>query len=198
MCAEANMSVCSFTTPANLFHAMRRQVKMEHRRPLVIMSPKSLLRHPGVVSTADDLTASSFREVIPADAPNADAVKRIVFCSGKVYLDLLEKLTAEEQLRERNALVRIEQFYPFPAADVATEVSRFPGATEFVWCQEEPRNMGAWTFISPLLDSVLASSTGRECGNVQYRGRAPSASPSSGSAKVHQLEQERLIADTLK
>ena len=197
MCAEGNMSVVNLTTPANLFHVMRRQVKMPERKPLVVMSPKSLLRHPGVVSNPDDLTAGSFGEVLPAANEDEAAVKRVVFCSGKVYFDLLEAAEANPGARASNALVRVEQFYPFPQAAILAEARRFTNATEFAWTQEEPRNMGAWTFMSPRLDDTLSEVTGKDCGNILYRGRPSSASPSSGSAKVHQVEQERLIAETL-
>ncbi|MDX1741203.1 MAG: 2-oxoglutarate dehydrogenase E1 component, partial [Rhodothermales bacterium] len=197
MCAEGNMSVVNLTTPANLFHVMRRQVKMPERKPLVVMSPKSLLRHPGVVSPPEDFTSGAFHEVIGADNEDAEAVKKVVFCSGKIYFDLLEAAAAHPEVRSTTALVRVEQFYPFPQASLAAEVGRFPNATEFVWSQEEPRNMGAWTFMAPRLDETLAAFTGKDCGSVRYSGRPSSASPSSGSAKVHQVEQARIVSDTL-
>ncbi len=197
MCAEGNMFVCSFTTPASLFHAMRRQVMIEERRPMVVMSPKSLLRHPGVLSRPDDFIDGEFMRVIPAGNDDADAVNRVVFCSGKVYFDVMQRLSGEDALASRTAIVRVEQFYPFPDDLIAKEAARFPNASSFVWAQEEPKNMGAWTFMAPRIDRVLADVTGKECGSVIYVGRAPSASPSSGSAKVHQLEQERLLDEVL-
>ena len=197
LCAEGNMFVCNLTTPANMFHALRRQVKLDERRPMVVMSPKSLLRHPSVVSVPDDLVSGQFRPVIPADVAQPTDVQRVVFCSGKVYFDLRQAASSHADAAARTALVRIEQFYPFPAKALKEEVARFEGASEFVWAQEEPKNMGAWTFLAPRLDEMLSDRTGRDCGNVMYRGRAASASPSSGSAKVHQLEQEQLISQVL-
>jgi 2-oxoglutarate dehydrogenase E1 component len=197
MCAEGNMSVVNLTTPANLFHGLRRQVAMAERKPLVVMSPKSLLRHPAVVSSPEDFTTGFFREVIPADNDDSEAVRRVVFCSGKVYYDLREAAEADAEVRATTALVRVEQLYPFPSAAITAEAIRFPNASEFVWSQEEPRNMGGWTFVSPRLDEALSVVTGKDSGNIRYRGRASSASPSSGSAKVHQVEQLKLIGETL-
>ncbi len=197
LCAEGNMFVCNFTTPANLFHAMRRQVKLDLRKPMIVMSPKSLLRHPSVVSTPEDLVAGRFLPVIPASVEDPDRVKRVVFCSGKVFFDLQQAVSQQQHESSAPALVRVEQFYPFPAKAIGAEVARFGNAEEFVWAQEEPKNMGAWSFIAPRLDAVLAERTGRDCGSIQYRGRPASASPSSGSAKVHQFEQEKLISEVL-
>ncbi|NNE47091.1 MAG: multifunctional oxoglutarate decarboxylase/oxoglutarate dehydrogenase thiamine pyrophosphate-binding subunit/dihydrolipoyllysine-residue succinyltransferase subunit [Rhodothermales bacterium] len=197
MCAEGNLTVCNLTTPANLFHALRRQVKMEKRKPLIVMSPKSLLRHPSVISSPTEFTEGQFDEVLPATNADVSAVKRIVFCSGKLYFDLMQTAEAHPEVLEATAVVRVEQLYPFPHAALVREVDRFPEADVFVWCQEEPMNMGAWTFIAPRLDDVLASRSGSECGSIQYRGRPASASPSSGSAKVHQVEMEKLISEAL-
>jgi 2-oxoglutarate dehydrogenase E1 component len=135
--------------------------------------------------------------VIPADVEDESAVTRVVFCSGKVYFNLMDAVSINPEAGSTTAIVRVEQLYPFPQAAILAEVSRFPNAREFVWSQEEPRNMGAWTFMAPRLDEAFSSVTGKDCGNVQYRGRPSSASPSSGSAKVHQVEQERLVSETL-
>ncbi|MBT8401791.1 MAG: multifunctional oxoglutarate decarboxylase/oxoglutarate dehydrogenase thiamine pyrophosphate-binding subunit/dihydrolipoyllysine-residue succinyltransferase subunit, partial [Rhodothermia bacterium] len=132
-----------------------------------------------------------------AEVDDPDRVKRVVFCSGKVYFDLQQAVSKLDDGAARPALVRVEQFYPFPANALSKEVERFGNADEFIWAQEEPKNMGAWSFIFPRLDAVLAERTGRDCGNVQYRGRAASASPSTGSAKVHQFEQEKLVSEVL-
>ena len=197
LCAEGNMFVCNFTTPANLFHAMRRQVKLDRKKPMVVMSPKSLLRHPAVVSHPEDFTDGHFQAVIPAEADDPDRVEQVVFCSGKVYFDLRQALSSDEKAAARTALVRIEQYYPFPSGPARQELERFKNAEAFVWAQEEPKNMGAWSFVAPRFDELLAPRTGRDCGSIVYRGRAASASPSSGSAKVHQYEQAKLVSEVL-
>jgi len=188
LCAENNMIVCSFSTPANLFHGLRRQSRKEIRKPLVVMSPKSLLRHPAVLSTPEELVDGSFQEIIPASNKSA---KRVVFCSGKVYYDLAEAATNEDV-----ALVRIEQLYPFPTKAVVSELKRLKGAKDVVWVQEEPANMGAWSFIRDLLDEAIHDS-GLKVGRVKYVGRRASASPASGSAHVHSAEQQVILREAL-
>ncbi|NND72477.1 MAG: multifunctional oxoglutarate decarboxylase/oxoglutarate dehydrogenase thiamine pyrophosphate-binding subunit/dihydrolipoyllysine-residue succinyltransferase subunit [Rhodothermales bacterium] len=192
LCAENNMNVCNFTTPANLFHALRRQVKRTHKSPLIVMSPKSLLRHPGVVSTRDDFTHGTVQEIIPATADASTATK-LLFCSGKIYFDLIAAVSEDESAQGRVAITRVEQYYPFPEDAVRAELDRYSGVSEVAWVQEEPANMGAWNFIRPLLDDLLADVRGEECADVVYHGRREAASPSNGSAKVHQLEQERIV-----
>ncbi len=189
LCAEDNMIVCNLTTPANLFHALRRQTRLNPRKPLIVMSPKSLLRHPKAISTPSEFTGGQFQPVIPATAP-AQA-RRHIFCSGKVYYELLAEL--ERTNVSDVAITRLEQMHPFPDNQVREEVQRFAGATT-VWLQEEPKNMGAWTFVSPRFDEVLSAVTSDPCARIQYVGRAASASPSTGSAKVHQLETDEILA----
>jgi 2-oxoglutarate dehydrogenase E1 component len=194
LCAEYNMSVCALTTPANLFHALRRQVKREARKPLVIMSPKSLLRHPRAISTPDDFTMRGFAPVISASAEPSNA-RRLVFCSGKLYYDL--EGAAENSGRDDVAIIRVEQLYPFPFEDIRRELQRHAHVDDVVWVQEEPMNMGAWSFVNPLFDTLLVERGQDPCAHIKYVGRPERASPSTGSAKVHQLEQERIVETAL-
>ncbi len=186
LCGEDNMQVCNFTTPANIFHALRRQVKRSFRKPLVVMTPKSLLRHPLAVSPMSEFTEGKFREVIDDDTVDPKLVKRVVVCSGKVYYDLLAKRT--EAKRTDVALVRLEQLYPWPAEQLLAVLGRFPKA-EVAWAQEEPQNMGGWFFVEPRFRDL-----GRPAG---YVGRDPSASPATGSHFVHEHEQADLVRAAL-
>ena len=182
LCGEDNMQVCNFTTPANLFHALRRQVKRTFRKPLVVMTPKSLLRHPQAVSPVSEFTTGAFREVIDDAAADPRAVKRVVVCTGKVYYDLLAKQAAAK--RTDTALVRLEQLYPWPAEQLKAVLDRYPNAA-VAWAQEEPHNMGGWFFVEPRFRDL-----GRPAG---YVGRDPSASPATGSHYVHEHEQKDLV-----
>ena len=198
LCAENNMQVCNATTPAQYFHLLRRQMyggrdRRGTRKPLVIFTPKSLLRHPRAVSTLAEFTAGGFLEILrDGSAADPQSVSRVVFCSGKVYYDLLA--AREERQAGHIALVRVEQLYPFAAAQVTEILAAYPAAAEVVWAQEEPRNMGPWHFIRDQMQPLLAA-TGRE---VRYVGRPESASPATGSGKRHQQEQAALIADALE
>jgi 2-oxoglutarate dehydrogenase E1 component len=198
MCAENNMIVANFSTPANYFHALRRQVKRETKKPLVVMTPKSLLRNPNVVSTPQELTEGGVQEVIPAD--NDDAT-RLLFCSGKVYYDLKKALAEDDESDGEIAIARLEQFYPFPEEDVRAELERHAesgnGVAEVVWVQEEPRNMGAWTFVRPRFERLLDEIHGRCEKPLGYAGRPATASPATGSAKVHKREQKALVGNAL-
>ena len=196
LCAEGNMRVCNLSTPANVFHALRRQLHSGQKRPLVVMSPKSLLRHPDAVSDPSEFTEGRFREIIPAEVSDASAVERLVFCSGKVYYDILARLREEEGAAERVAVARIEQLYPLDRDAVKEEISRFPNA-EAIWVQEEPANMGAWSFIRHRLDDLLAEVRGDAAHRIQYVGRPPSASPATGSSHIHQQEQEAIVAGAI-
>ncbi|MGH1469463.1 MAG: 2-oxoglutarate dehydrogenase E1 component [Bdellovibrionales bacterium] len=187
LCAQNNMQVCNFTTPAQLFHGLRRQMKRDFRKPLVVMSPKSLLRHSKVTSSKKDLTDGKFMEVIP-DTTHTEA-KRVVMCSGKLYYDLLE---AQEKSDSKDvALVRLEQLYPFPEEKLAAVISSYKNATEFVWAQEEPQNMGAYWFIAPKLKKVLQTA-GKEP-ELYYAGRTERSSPATGAPSIHQEEQNDII-----
>ena len=198
LCAENNMAVCNFTTSANYFHALRRQVKATAPRPLVVMSPKSLLRHPMAVSAPEELINGELQKIIPATADPA-SVKRHVFCSGKVYYDLIEAQQKDEfaDSVEQVAITRVEQFYPFPQHEVKAEIERYRNAEDVIWLQEEPKNMGAWTFIRSRLDDVMEGLYGDCDHRVRYVGRPASASTAAGSAKVHQAEQDVLMSKTL-
>jgi 2-oxoglutarate dehydrogenase E1 component len=187
--ADDNIQVCNLTTPAQFFHAMRRQVRRPIRKPLVIMSPKSLLRYPRAVSSLDELGSGGFQRLI-GDARSSvqpDQVRRVLLCSGKIYYDL-------EERRERDgiddvALLRMEQLYPLSAEQVEAWLSPYPEKAEYVWVQEEPKNMGAWGFLTTAQGGELA---GRSLGLV---ARPPSASPATGSNKAHRIEQERLLEE---
>lgn len=188
LCAENNMIVCSFSTPANLFHGLRRQASRDMHKPMVVMSPKSLLRHPSVVSTPEELTEGSFQEVIPADVESAE---RIVFCSGKVYYDLVEKRGDAPV-----ALVRVEQLYPFPEEAIIAELNRYKGAKDVLWVQEEPENMGAWHYLHRRMDHAIDASE-LKGQRVRYVGRNASASPATGSAHIHAAEQAAIMKAAL-
>ncbi|MBA3448746.1 MAG: 2-oxoglutarate dehydrogenase E1 component, partial [Pseudaminobacter sp.] len=204
LCAEDNMQVVYPTTPSNYFHALRRQLKRDFRKPLIVMTPKSLLRHKRAVSTLSEMSGeSAFHRLLWDDAqyPGKDSVKlardskirRVVLCSGKVYYDLYE----EREKRGVNDvyLLRIEQLYPFPAKALITELSRFRGA-EMVWCQEEPKNMGAWSFIDPYLEWVLAHIDAKHQ-RVRYTGRPAAASPATGLMSKHLTQLQAFLDDAL-
>ncbi len=196
LCAERNMSVCNITTPANYFHALRRQMKRNFRRPLVIMTPKSLLRHKLAVSSLSEMdSGSTFRTAIgETDALGAeDQVRRVVLCSGKVYYDLL----AERRDRGLTdvAILRLEQIYPFPARALGELLRPYRNA-EVVWCQEEPENNGAWTFVDRRLEAVLVE-LGGKARRPSYVGRDAAASPATGLAKVHAQQQQSLVRRAL-
>jgi 2-oxoglutarate dehydrogenase E1 component len=203
LCAEDNWIVANCTTPANYFHILRRQIHRSFRKPLVLFTPKSLLRHKLCISNlADFAEDSSFHRVLWDDAefgnsalelkPDED-IRRVVLCSGKVYYDLLE--ARDRAGRNDVYLLRIEQFYPFPALSLTKELARFRGA-EIVWCQEEPKNQGAWAFVEPNLEWVLGR-IGGAASRARYAGRRASASPATGLAAKHKMEQEALINDAL-
>jgi 2-oxoglutarate dehydrogenase E1 component len=194
LCAEGNMIVANLTTPANMFHGLRRQVHSTVRKPLVIMSPKSLLRHHLAVSVPEDFTEGGFRTLIPADVPDPAGVDRVVFCSGKVYYDTLQALEKDEARTGRVALIRVEQLYPFPKHEIVDELDRFAGVEDVVWLQEEPANMGAWSFVRWRFDEILEERGGDCTHRIRYVGRPASASPATGSTHVHEREQAALIA----
>jgi len=196
LCAERNMRVGNLTTPANYFHALRRQLKANYRKPLVLMTPKSLLRHKLAVSSLADFgPGSAFQYVIPeidAIAPD-DKVKRVVLCTGKVYYDLLQE--RRDKGVKDVAIVRVEQLYPFPQASLTKALAGYRNA-EVVWCQEEPENMGAWTFMDRRIEGVL-SEIKIKAKRPHYVGRVAAASPATGLAKVHQQQQEALVREAL-
>ena len=191
LCAENNMQVCYPTTPAQYFHLLRRQIKQPHARELVVMTPKSLLRLPAAVSSIEELTRGGFRPVIDdAEVTDRGAVQRIVVCGGKVFYDLAAARKKSEDYRV--AIVRLEQFYPFPERLLREIFATYEQATQLVWCQEEPKNYGGWQFVEPRLAGLLPG-----CERPFYAGRAASASPATGSYTIHELEQRKLIDDAL-
>ena len=205
MCAEDNMQVCNLTTPANYFHAIRRQIHRDFRKPLIIMTPKSLLRHKLATSSLDDMTTkSSFHRILwdDAETPGREGkvklakdnkVRRVVMCSGKVYYDLFE---AREELGIDDVyLMRIEQFYPVPRRSIMHELKRFPGA-ELVWCQEEPRNMGGWSFIRDEIE-WCATQIEAKMPRPRYAGRPPSAATATGLMSKHKAEMAAFINSAL-
>jgi 2-oxoglutarate dehydrogenase E1 component len=190
LCALDNMLVCVPTTPAQCFHMIRRQMRMTTRKPLVVMTPKSLLRHKLAVSSLEELADGSFRKLIPDTTAAAKKVRRVVLCSGKVYYDLLEQ--ARKDGVEDVALVRVEQLYPFPRPELVAELGRFAKVGDVVWCQEEPQNQGAWYQIQHHLRACLQPKQA-----LHYAGRARSPSPACGHFSDHVEEQARLVADAL-
>jgi 2-oxoglutarate dehydrogenase E1 component len=190
LCALNNMQVCVPTTPAQTFHMVRRQMLRKARKPLIVMTPKSLLRHKLAVSTLDELADGHFHNVIGDQRVKPGKnIKRVVLCAGKVYYDLFE--AAEKGEMDRIAIIRVEQLYPFPRELVVAELEKYPGANEVVWCQEEPMNQGAWFQIRHHLQACAGERT------LSYAGRARSASPAAGHAKVHQAEQAALVEQAL-
>ncbi|MDP3377131.1 MAG: 2-oxoglutarate dehydrogenase E1 component [Brevundimonas sp.] len=209
-CAEDNMQVANCTTPANYFHILRRQMHRPFRKPLILMTPKSLLRHKKAVSTLKDLAeGSSFHRVLHDDAqtrpdvagmtlkPDAD-IRRVVLCSGKVYYDLLEAREAafkDGKPVDDIYILRLEQFYPWPMKSLMTELARFPKA-ELIWCQEEPKNMGGWTFVDPWLELTL-DKLDVKAKRARYVGRPASASTAAGLMSRHKAELDAFLADAL-
>jgi len=185
LCAEDNMQVCNLTTPGQYFHVLRRQVRRDYRKPLVIMTPKSLLRNERATSRLEDFTQSAFQPVFaPTLIGEAKDVKRVIFCSGKVYYDLIGYL--ESNRAGDTAIVRVEQLYPLDLEGLEETIGAVRHASKWVWCQEEPRNMGAWTYIAPLLGSLF----GKE---IEYAGRPAAASPAVGSKAWHDQQQKELV-----
>lgn len=197
--AEDNWQVCNFTTPANYFHALRRQMKRDFRKPLIVMSPKSLLRHKLAVSKAADFIGqTTFHRILLDGARESLAkpkdIQRVILCSGKVYYDLFEE--REKRGLKNVMILRVEQLYPFPSQSLLEELSYYPNA-DIVWCQEEPKNQGAWSFVRDYIDDVLSHSK-HKTQHVVYVGRDAAAAPATGYAKRHALEQARLVDEALK
>lgn len=191
LCAEDNMQVANLTTPTQYFHILRKQTLQDKKKPLIIMSPKSLLRHPMAVSNVEELGNGSFRPFIPdEDIENPKDVDKIVICSGKVYYDLLKQ--RKEDGKENVAIARLEQFYPFPDKDITNYLHEYKHVKNVVWCQEEPKNMGAWTYAMPRIEQVLQKDQ-----SLTYAGRQAAASPAAGQKKIHEEEQKRLVEKAL-
>ena len=194
-CADNNLRVVNITNPANFFHALRRQIHNKDRKPLVVMSPKSLLRHKMAVSKLSEFTGENFKTLIPETHKLSadDKIRRLILCSGKVYYDLIE---AREAGKINDvAVVRLEQLYPFPAQELANEIKKYKNA-EIIWCQEEPKNMGAWKFVDDLIEEVLIANKHKNS-RAKYVGRVASASPATGYGSYHSREQKKLIDEAL-
>jgi 2-oxoglutarate dehydrogenase E1 component len=195
LCAQKNIQVCVPTTPAQIFHLLRRQIIRPLRKPLIIMSPKSLLRHKEAISSLEDLANGSFQTVIPeTDALDPKAVKRVIFCSGKVYYELRAK--RREKKLDNTAIIRLEQLYPFPEEKLLEAITPYVNLEEVVWCQEEPQNMGAWYSSQHHMKNVIWKLNQKLW--LQYAGREASASPAAGYGALHTREQEQLLKDALK
>ncbi|MDQ4076108.1 MAG: multifunctional oxoglutarate decarboxylase/oxoglutarate dehydrogenase thiamine pyrophosphate-binding subunit/dihydrolipoyllysine-residue succinyltransferase subunit [Chloroflexota bacterium] len=195
LCAEDNMKVAVPSTPANYFHLLRRQKHDEVQRPLIVLTPKSLLRLPAAASKLDEFTSGNFQYVIDDPAvEDPSKVRKLVFLSGKLYYDILTNREGRDDL----ALVRVEQLYPYPRAAIRGILERYPNATEVIWAQEEPRNHGAWDFIKPFLRDDLRDSEPHKEITLRYIGRPPAASPATGSFKVHQQEQAAIVEAILE
>ena len=191
LCANHNMQVCVPSTPAQVYHMLRRQVVRPMRRPLVVMSPKSLLRHPLAVSSFDELAGGTFQNVIcEVDEFDASKVNRVVLCSGKVYYDLIAKRSKEEI--KNVAIVRIEQLYPFPHVELGKAIAEYQHVNDFVWCQEEPQNQGAWYCSQHHFRATIPAGA-----ELTYAGREASAAPACGYAGLHMRQQEALVNDAL-
>jgi 2-oxoglutarate dehydrogenase E1 component len=187
LAADTNMQIVQPTTASQIFHVLRRQMVRNLRKPLIIMTPKSLLRNKDATSPLSEFTKGGFQTVIPENKDlKADKVKRIVACSGKVYYDLVKM--REEKGADDVAIVRVEQLYPFPHKVFAHEIKKYPHATEIVWTQDEPQNQGAWFFVQHYIHENMAD--GQKLG---YSGRAASASPAVGYSHLHQEQQKALV-----
>ena len=188
--ADANMQVVQPTTASQIFHVLRRQMVRNLRKPLIIMTPKSLLRNKDATSPLSEFTKGSFQTIIPENREetikNSDKVKRVIACSGKVYYDLVKK--RQEKSIDDAVILRVEQLYPFPHKAFGAELKKYSNATDIVWCQDEPQNQGAWFFVQHYIhENMLA---GQKLG---YSGRAASASPAVGYSHLHQDQQKALV-----
>ena len=191
LCAQQNMQVCIPTTPAQIYHLLRRQILRDIRRPLIVATPKSLLRHPLAVSPMEDLINGSFQNVIDeVDNLKAEQVRKVIFCSGKVYYDLLE--TRRSKQLNDIAIIRIEQLYPYPNEEVKSIIAKYTEVTDFIWCQEEPKNQGAWYCCQDNIRSSLPNNA-----SLTYIGREAAAAPAVGYAGVHNEQQKRLVEEAL-
>jgi 2-oxoglutarate dehydrogenase E1 component len=193
LCAQYNMQVCNLTTPAQIYHALRRQIRRDFRKPLIVMSPKSLLRHPRAVSTIEELATGQFHEVL-VDTIDKSKVDTVIFVSGKLYYELLEE--REKNKKENVALVRLEQVYPFPSKQVADVLKSYPKLKNLIWAQEEPRNMGAFQNVYFKFMEVLVGENLKV--NMKYVGRPEKASPATGSIFRHKIEQAEIVANCFK
>jgi 2-oxoglutarate dehydrogenase E1 component len=182
LCAEDNIQVCDPTTPAQYFHLLRRQAKAPFRKPLVIMTPKSLLRHPTAVSDLNELSSEVFQPILD-DPLKSYTARKVLLCSGKIYYQLLQRREALKT--EDPAIVRLEQFYPFPEKQLKSILANFTRAKRYIWVQEAPQNMGAWDFVRPRIEKLTETP-------ISYVGRSPAASPATGFPTVYKQEQDAI------
>jgi len=187
LCADNNIIVANLTTPAQFFHILRRQILLEKKKPLIVMSPKSILRHQLAVSSVSDFTQKDFQAILDDEHINdLSKVTKMLFCSGKIYYDLLQPRGNAENI----AIIRIEQLYPFDEKGFQHIIRKYSNVKKYVWVQEEPQNQGAWNFINPILSDLLNS-------KISYIGRKQSPSTATGSYKVHNFEQEQIIKEAM-
>lgn len=185
LCGHLNMQIVNCTTPANFFHVLRRQLHRPFRKPLIVFTPKSLLRHPHCISGLKDFSEGGFREVIDDSTTHPDQVERVVFCSGKIYYDILEE--KEKQSVDNTAVVRLEQLYPLPLRQLDEVIARYKHATHWEWVQEEPANMGAWKYLSTNFNRL----------NLHYVARPATGSPATGSSRLHKIQQKLIVEKAL-
>jgi 2-oxoglutarate dehydrogenase E1 component len=192
LCAEDNMHVCNVTTPAQYFHVLRRQIKHATQKPLIIMTPKSLLRLSEAKSPKEDFVSGKFHEILDDNLiADISAIERIILTSGKVYYELV-KFRKDNSINN-SAIIRVEQYYPFNTESLKKILNSYPNVKKIIWVQEEPKNMGAWNFISQRIFDVI--STGKK---LYYAGRPESASPAAGSAKISSQQQKELVEQAFK
>jgi 2-oxoglutarate dehydrogenase E1 component len=185
-CAENNMQVVNCTTPANQFHVLRRQMKRDFRKPLICFTPKKLLRYPTCVSSLKDFTTGGFQEVYDDTTADSKSVKKIAFCSGKIYYDLLE--AKQKEGNNEVAIIRLEQLYPLPIIQLKEILAKYKNVKEYLWVQEESENMGAWAYIHRAFKEV----------NLKYVGRHESASPATGYSKLHTQQQQSIVDSVIE
>ena len=187
LCAGENIQICNPTTPAQYFHLLRRQIKVSFRKPLIVMTPKSLLRHPLAVSGINDLSDGHFQAVLD-DPDTQQEAKNVIFCNGKIFYELYKRRL--DLKNTYTAIVRLEQFYPVPEAQIKKTTEKYRGVSNWFWVQEEPENMGGWHFIQPYLDDISGNS-------FAYIGRKASSSAASGFHTIYKQEQEAIIEQAI-
>jgi 2-oxoglutarate dehydrogenase E1 component len=190
LCAEENIRVCNVTTPAQYFHLLRSHIKLAERKPLIIMTPKSLLRHPEAKSGKEEFIHGRFKEIIDDNLERKEEAGKLIFTSGKIYYDL-NKFKKDKNITG-TAIIRIEQFYPYKGDQIKSISAGYPKAKKIIWVQEEPKNMGAWNFLQSKLSEDIPDK------KILYAGRPESASPAVGSAKISAQQQKEIVEEALR